>query len=140
MDVKDYLRDISKRGYEIQKMKESLVKLKSMASGGASPKMDGLPHGSRATGSSLENFVCKAIDLEKQIQEKESELEKDKHTICEVLDTLSGSEPKRLICMRYFEHCSWKQISETLGCSLGWVYRIHGEVLDQLRLKMKVVA
>ena len=140
MDIKDYLRTFSSRDYEIQKMKEYLVLLKGKAVNGACPKLDGMPRGSRTIKSSMEGYVCKALDLENQIQEKEAELEKDKRVITDVLQTLVVSDYKAVIIMRYFQHYSWKQIAQNMGCSLCWVYRLHGEALEQLRLRLEVVA
>ena len=140
MDIKDYLKSIAKRDCEIQRMKEHLVFLKAMAVDGSSPKMDGIPHGSGMAASRVENYVCKAIDLEKDIKTREEEFEKDKRVINEVLETLPTSEHKTVISMRYFEHCSWKQIAEKMNYSQGWVFRVHGEALDQLRLRLEVVA
>lgn len=140
MDIKDYLRTFSSRDYEIQKMKEYLVLLKGRAVNGASPKLDGMPRSNRTVKSSMEGYVCKALDLESQIREKEAELEKDKRVITDVLQTLVVSDYKTVIVMRYFQHYSWRQIAQNMGYSLGWVYRIHGEALDQLRLRLEVVA
>lgn len=140
MDIKEYLRTFSRRDYEIQKMKEHLILLKAMAVDGSSAKVDGILHAKGRVGSRVENFVCKAIDLETQIRDKEDQLKKDEQLIREVLNTLSFSEQKTVVSMRYFQHYSWKQIALELGYSLGWVYKIHGEALDQLRLRLEVVA
>ena len=140
MDIKEYLKSIAKKEHEIEIMQDKADYLRSMASGGSSPRMDDSPRVPKNTGSSMENFVCKAIDLENEIRERQDALEKNKRVILSVLETFSDSELKKLILLRYFEHLGWDDVAEMMHRSSSWVFKAHGEALSQLRRKLEVVA
>lgn len=140
MDIKDYLKTISKREHEIECMKGHLEVLRSMAEGGSSPQMDDMPHSSGLIRSSMENFVCKAIDLEEKIREMEEELESNKMTIIDALESLPSREESEVILERYFRHLSWNEIASRMSLSMSSVFKLHGVALAGLRQRLEVVA
>lgn len=139
MDIKDYLKAISKREHEIESMKGQLSLLRSMAEGGSSPQMDDMPHSSGLIRSSMENFVCKAIDLEEKIREKEEELERDKSIILEAMATLPSKDEYDVIYERYFMHHPWDEIASRMRRSMSSVFKLHGDALSSLRQRLEVV-
>lgn len=140
MDIKEYLQSISKREYRLNAMKQRHELLLSMAANGSSPKMDDMPRGVKPMGSSMENLVCKAVDLEVQIRKEQEELDRNKCIILEAISSLPDPDLQTVVLLRYFSHCSWKDVAESMYRSLSWVYKAHGEALSQLRLKLEVVA
>ena len=140
MNVKEYLEGIARREYEIQTMQDRLDLLRSMAEGGSSPKMDDMPRGGKLTGSFMEKCLCKALDLEKEIQEKWDALEKDKLIIYNAAKTLSNDEYEALICLKYLDHRSWKDVAGILSRSVTWVYQTRDRAIAQLAQKLEVVA
>lgn len=140
MNIKEYLNSILKREYAIQSMRERLDVLKSMAEGGASPLIDDMPRGSKPSGSSMEKFICGAMDLENEINKKEEELEKEKELIYNAISKLSVPEYEEMIYYRYLRGYSWKKVAEFIGYSTGWVYKACDKALEELREKLEVVA
>ncbi len=140
MKIKEYLESFLEREFALQSMKERLDYLKSMAEGGASTRIDDKPRGSKPIGSSLENFICKAIDLEREIIEKEEELEKERDVIFNATEKMSTPEYGSIIFFRYLMGYSWKKVAESMGYSTGWVYQNRGRAMEELRSKLGVVA
>lgn len=140
MNIKEYLESILEREYALQSMKERLAFLKSMAEGGAAPRIDDKPRGPKPIGSSLENFICKAMDLEKEIIEKEEELEKEKHMIFLATRKMPSVEYGSIIIFRYLMGYSWKKVAECMEYSTGWVYQNRNRAMEELKSKLEVVA
>ena len=83
---------------------------------------------------SLQDTVCKIVDLENEINRSIDALVDLRREIMHVIDEVPSDECRMLLSMRYLGMKSWTEIAEAMCYSEKYVYEIHGKALKLVRL------
>jgi len=79
--------------------------------------------------------LCKAIDLDAEIQRDELLLQRKRLYLLDLIGTLEDIDMQSVIIKRYIERKSWNTIIDETFFSRSWVYRLHQNGIDELDKK-----
>lgn len=130
VDIKEYLKEISRLKVLISQKQEVLRMLNSQA------EYKGNSYGENSGGSS---GTSDRMDLLMKICDREKELDKQLDTYTSMLteamayiDKLTNPLQIQVIYLRYLQSKSWAEISIETGRDLRQVFRLHGRALAEL--------
>ena len=132
MTAKEYLRQLSRMEAFIESKKERLAVLREIASSCGAPALTGMPKNPSPTTSKMADAVCKALDLEREIQQDEEKLRQKKVFLLDCIGQMENTEYQTVIIGRYFKGDSWAEIAEKMFYSQRWIYELHGRALVEL--------
>lgn len=132
MTTKEYLKSISQLESFIESKKQRAAALRCMASNISSPPLSDMPKAPVKSKSPMGDAVCKAVDLETEIQQDEFRLQQKKLFILDLIGTLSDPDTQTVLIKRYFEKKSWGTIIDETFFSRSWVYQLHQDGIDIL--------
>ena len=83
------------------------------------------------TQSPMADWVDKAIDLARDLENEVDSLRAERRLVCGIVDRMPNPRYKQVLELRYFspKPPRWEDIAETMGLDVRWVYRLHGEAL-----------
>lgn len=129
--TKDELRYIPELYGQIQRDKEQLRYLREKATS-VSSVMSGFEKVQTSPGNTSMVFTEAAIDLEREIGEKEVRLfELQTETDC-FIRTLTDPLQAKVIKLRYLKCMSWDQIAVLLGYTMRHIHRIESDAVNTL--------
>ena len=131
MKAKELFKDIPMLERQIAAKKERVIALKHMAEN-CSPNLSGMPHNPSKSVSPMADCLCKAIDLEQEIRSDIIRLEEKKVNLINLISTLSNTDFQIILLKRYFEHCSWNEISMTTHLSESRLFNLHRQAMAAL--------
>ena len=132
MEIKEYLKNISRVESHIEAKKQRIAILKDMAVSPTAPNVDGMPKNPNKWKSSMADAVTKYLELEDEIKADEISLEKKKVFIVELIGQLNNTEHQTVLIKRYFDKKSWSDIATDMFYTTRWIYKLHGSALEKL--------
>ena len=90
--------------------------------------LTGLPHRPSSATSAVENAVCSADILEREI----AELDLERKSLIAKIDLLEDADLSRLLTLRYVQESRWDDIMAELGYSESHIFRLHRQALIML--------
>ena len=136
MTAKEHFRHISRLEAVISTKKQRVDALKTLASSVGTSNSSGMPKNPSRSLSPMADAVCKALDLEAEIQEDELRLQEKKVFLLELIGTIENCDCQTVLIKRYFEHLSWDDIACRMFYSTRWIYILHGRALEEMDKKL----
>ena len=131
MTVKEYLSQAYRIDQRINSKLDMLSSLNALATKVTSTLTD-MPHSSSRGTSSLEDTICKIVDLQKEINADIDTLVDMKRDIGNTINTLESPELRMILEKRYISNKAWPTIAVELGYNLRHLYRLHDIALSKL--------
>lgn len=134
MTVKDFLKGVQRYNVLISRKKAQLEKLRALVEyGGAGmgddPRVPSDP--SRSRTDSLVRLASLSEELDSTIRE----MTDCRRKAMAMIDSLPDPHAVEILYMRYLDGSSWKDISDSMHMSLQWIFRLHGQAIDQLQAR-----
>ena len=132
MTKKEYLsqafelnKDIKRKEIRIDALKSSLG---VVATSYDDTRVKSLPH------SPFESRLVMVVDLEEELKKDKEELEKLKMQIWRSIHSIGSDKVETVMELRYIAFENWPEIAEELGYSLSYVFTLHREGLESIRV------
>lgn len=135
MTTKEYLNSISRLETFIVAKRQRAEAFRCVASNISSSPITDMPKNPSKSLSPMADAVCKALDLEAEIQQDEIRLQSKRLFLLELIGTLPNPDIQNILIKRYFEKKSWETIIDETFFSRSWVYRLHQSGIDELDTK-----
>ena len=130
MTAKEYLSQAMHLDKAIDKKLEYMERLKAQATK-ATATISDMPGASSRDVTAREVVIAKLIDLEDEINQDIDQLVDLKRKIVKQIDRLEEVKCRELLMDRYILAYSWEQIAREMGCTVRYVYKLHGRALDE---------
>ena len=134
MNAKEYLTQAYRIDRRINSKLEQIASLRGLATKATSTLSD-MPHNHNRSARSMENIICKMVDLENEINTDIDNLVDLKGEIVSLIKRMQNPEYQTLLELRYLCLNSWEQVAVDMGYSLQHIYRIHDKALKCIDLK-----
>ena len=131
MTVKEFLNQAYRLDQRIQSKIEQLDSLNALATK-ASSTLSHMPKNPNKATSTMENTICKIIDLQHEINEDIDRLVDLKTEIVATIKSVENKEHQTLLEKRYLCFETWEQIAVDMHYSLRWIHILHGKALNDL--------
>ena len=131
MNAKEYLSQVMHIDQRINSKLEQVVKLRESATK-ATATLSDMPRSDSQSMQTMENTICKIVDLEREINADIDALVDLKAQARRVISQLKNPDQQLFLELRYLCYRPWTDIMEELGISETSVYRIHGEALKNI--------
>lgn len=131
MDVKQYLSQAHYLDLTIDSKLEQLSKLNCLATK-ATATLSDMPHSPNRGSSSLEDTICKIVDLQDEINRDIDSLVDLKRSIINLINNLDSSEHRVMLEKRYLSFLTWEQIAVSMNYSRAHVFRVHDEAIEKI--------
>ena len=136
MNAKEYLSQVMHIDQRINSKLEQVVKLRESATKTTATLSD-MPRPDAHSMQTMENTICKIVDLERKINADIDALVDLKAQARRVISQLKDPDQQLVLELRYLCYRPWTDIMEELGISETSVYRIHGEALKNIIVPQK---
>lgn len=133
MTAKEYLSQGRYLDARINEKLHQVEQLRLIATK-ATGNLSGMPRPESPNVHSLQDTVCKIVDLENEINRSIDALVDLRREIMHVIDEVPSDECRMLLSMRYLGMKSWTEIAEAMCYSEKYVYETHGKALKLVRL------
>lgn len=130
MDVKKFLKDLSKIQVLIKSKTELIKLLNSKA------EYKGISYGEDTSGSGTSDhmdLIMEVLDKEKELKEAIDNYSKMLTDAMEIIDKLENPRYIQVLYKRYLQNKRWENIAVELDRDLRQIYRMHGEALVELQ-------
>ncbi|MDT2812652.1 hypothetical protein P7H33_06800 [Vagococcus lutrae] len=131
MTVKEFLNQAYRLDQRIQSKIEQLDSLNALATK-ASSTLSHMPKNPNKATSTMENTICKIIDLQHEINEDIDRLVDLKTEIVAAIKSVENREYQTLLEKRYLCFETWEQIAVDMHYGLRWIHILHGKALNDL--------
>ena len=84
--------------------------------------------------SLVENAALKVVELEEEIASDILELVRVMKEIASTINRVASMECRTILEMRYLSFMEWDEIISRMGYSRSYVFRLHGEALNAIRI------
>ncbi len=128
------LRSIPRLHKQIERDKEQLRYLREKATAIKSAlDIDG-ERVQTSPENNANKYIEAAVDLDKEIQAKSTELTELQRRAKEFIDTVQDSFANKILKHRYLKCRGWEEIADLLGYDARYLQRIESEATYQLRV------
>ncbi|HAS04384.1 MAG TPA: hypothetical protein DCR71_01280 [Dehalococcoidia bacterium] len=134
MTAKEYLSQAYRIDRRINSKLEQVASLRELATKVTTTLSD-LPHNPSHQTCSMENIICKIVDLENEINNDIDNLLDLKSDIMTAVKRIENPKLRMLLELRYLCFNSWEQIAVDMGYSMQHIYRIHDQALKSIVFK-----
>ena len=131
LTAKEYLSQAYRIDQRINSKIEQVRSLRDLAEK-ATATLSDMPRNPSPNHHRMEDFLCKALDLESEINADLCRLIDTKREIVTVVKCVENRELQTLLEMRYLCYKTWEGIAVEMHFDLRWVYRLHGRALDEV--------
>ncbi len=131
LTAKEYLSQAYRIDQRINSKIEQVRSLRDLAEK-ATATLSDMPRNPSPNHHRMEDFLCKALDLENEINADLCRLIDTKREIVTVVKCVENRELQTLLEMRYLCYKTWEEIAVEMHFDLRWVYRLHGRALDEV--------
>lgn len=131
MTAKECLRQLRYKNARINAMIERRQRYRELATRSTSV-LRGEFSGGRRMNSSCEEYVCKIVDLEREIDQRIDEYVDLTRQIEANIDSLADQRYRELLRWRYINEWSWEKIAQSMHYDRVTVWRLHGKALAEL--------
>ena len=138
MTAKEYLSQVLYIDQRINCKLEQVMRLRENAIK-ATATLSDMPHSDSPNLKSMENTICKIVDLEREINRDIDQLVDLKAEAREALAQMPNPDESLSLELRYFSRKTWEKIAEETGYSVRHVTRLHGRGLQHFRIPDKGV-
>lgn len=139
MTAKEYLEQIGKLEYKIQRMKERSEYYDAM-----SYTIPGPSYGERIGSNPNRNleapfikWLMKKDEIDREIEKKEAELNNLKAEVFLQIESWENEDYKNIIIFRYLKRMNWSEIAKASYCSIATIYRWHEAALELIVVPQK---
>ncbi len=131
MTAKEYLSQARYLDGRINSKIQQVSVLNALATKCTSTLSD-MPKSATPNHSSLEETICKIIDLENEINRDIDRLVDLKREITSVINGVSNTEYQMILEKRYLCLESWEQIAAAMGYEYRYVHKLHNRALREI--------
>lgn len=131
MNTKDFLSQGYRLDQRINSKLDMLDSLNSLATK-ATSVLTGMPHSPNRNTSSLDDTICKIIDLQAEINEDIDNLIKIKRDISAAVAAVENPELRMILEKRYISNKTWSAIAVELNYNLRHLYRLHDTAISKV--------
>lgn len=136
MKAKEYLGKAYRLDQRINSKLDQVASLNELATKATSTLSD-MPKNPNKAISTMENTICKIIDLQDEINKDIDRLVDLKTEIVTTIKNIENKEYQTLLEKRYLCFDTWEQIAVDMNYSIRWVHNIHGKALKELSKVIK---
>ncbi len=136
MTAKEYLGKAYRLDQRINSKLDQVASLNELATKATSTLSD-MPKNPNKASSTMENTICKIIDLQDEINKDIDRLVDLKTEIVTTIKNIENKEYQTLLEKRYLCFDTWEQIAVDMNYSIRWVHNIHGKALKELSKVIK---
>lgn len=134
MTIKEYLSQLYYLDKMIDAKLEQQQHLKTLAT-----KVTPVLVQDKTFGGSLENktenYICKWVDLENEINADIDRLVNLKQEIESVIDKVKDPKCKLLLTLRYLNFKKWEEIADIMNFKdVRWIYKLHKKSLEFMKV------
>jgi hypothetical protein len=134
MDAKEYLSQAYRIDQRINSKLEQVMSLRNLL-GKATGTLTGAPRAATPNPHSMEDTICKMVDLENEINADIDALVDLKKEIMLRIKGVDNPEYQTLLELRYLCFKRWEEIVIAMGYSLRRLYELHNLALEEISLK-----
>jgi DNA-directed RNA polymerase specialized sigma subunit len=131
MNAKEYLGQAYRIDQRINSKLEQISSYRDLTNKVTSIISD-MPHSSTRDISSMENVICKIIDLENEVNDDIDYLVELKRSMVSMIKQIKNPEYQTLLELRYLCYHSWEKIAVEMDYSLQHVFRLHNNALKDI--------
>lgn len=131
MTAKEYLSQARHLDQRIEARIEERRRLQEQVTAARSPQLTGMPRGGKHDWT---DAVDRVVDLTASIDAEIRELCRLKREIGETIDRVEDARYRTLLELRYRSFYSWEQIAEAMHYDVRWIYLLHGEALQRVKV------
>jgi len=133
MTAKEYLGQAYRIDQRINSKLEQIMTLRELALKATSTLTD-MPHSPTRNTSSMQNIICKIVDLADDINKDIDMLVDLKCEIVYALKKIQHTEYQTLLELRYLCFKTWEQIAVDMGYSSKHVFYLHDKAVALLQI------
>ena len=134
MDAKEYLSQAYRIDQRINSKLEQVMSLRALL-GKATGTLSGTPKAATPNLHSMEDTICKMVDMENEINADIDTLVDLKTEIMTCIKQVGNPEYQTLLELRYLCFKNWEDISTEMDYSLRRLYELHNLALEQIFFK-----
>ena len=131
MTAKEYLRQLSRKDARINALIERQRRCRELAERRTAVYRD-TPGGGRRCSSSVEEYVVKIIDLEREIDRRIDEYVDLTREIETAIDRIDDDRYRDILRFRYINGWSWERIAREMHYDRRQITRLHGLALLEI--------
>jgi len=131
MTPKEYLNQIKRLYREIIALIDEVSQYEAMTTK-VTPVLEKLNVQSSQE-NTREDAMIKYIDKATELKDLLQEYFEKRSEIFHDTMQLKNADHITLLHMRYFEFKSWEDVADDMGYSIRWVYKTHGDALEELK-------
>ena len=131
MAAKEYLSQAYRLDKRIDSKLEQLSDLRDMTTK-ATAVMNDTPVSHTRNVHSLQDIICKIIDMEHELDRDIDALVDLKRDMTRLIKAVQNPQYQLILEMRYLTYKSWREIAETLELDDRYVYKLHGLALREI--------
>jgi len=134
MNAKEYLSQAYRIDQRINSKLEQVMSLRALL-GKATGTLTGAPKAATPNPHSMEDTICKMVDMENEINDDIDTLVDLKAEIMACIKQVGNPEYQTLLELRYLCFKNWEDISTEMDYSLRRLYELHNLALEQIFFK-----
>ncbi len=131
MTAKDFLSQAYRLDQRIKSKIEQLDSLNALATR-ASVTLSDMPKNPNRSTSTMEDTICKIIDLQEEINKEVDRLVDLKVEIVNIIKAVPNPEHQMLLELRYLCFKTWEQIAVDMNYGVRNIYNLHGAALKDI--------
>ena len=131
MTAKEYLTQAYRIDRRINSKLEQIASLRGLATKATSTLSD-MPHSPGRNARSMENIICKMVELENEINADIDYLLDLKSDIVTAIKRIEDPKSRMLLELRYLCFQSWEQIAVDMGYNTKYIFRLHDKALEKV--------
>ena len=129
MNAKEYLSQAYRIDQRINSKLEQVMSLRTLL-GKATGTLSGTPKAATPNPHSMEDTICKMVDMENEINADIDMLVDLKTEIMKCIKQIGNPEYQTLLELRYLCFKRWEDVAAELGYDLRYVYKLHDQALE----------
>lgn len=135
-EKKEYLLQYGKACRRIKNLKEQLVSLLEVEQSAKIQQLSDMPKGS-SRGKDLSDLMVRIEKLREKINNEIIRSVKIRTIIEEAIFEIEDADQMEVLRLRYIELLQFKEIIDRMKYSEAQVYKIHGNALTNIKLRVK---
>jgi len=136
MNAKEYLSQAYRIDQRINSKLEQVMSLRALL-GKATGTLTGAPKAVTPNPHSMEDAICKMVDMENEINDDIDMLVDLKAEIMSCIKRVENAEYQTLLEMRYLCFKRWEEIAIELNYSMQYAFRMHDRALTETEIILK---
>ena len=129
MNAKEYLSQAYRIDQRINSKLEQVMSLRALL-GKATGTLTGAPKAATPNPHSMEDTICKMVDMENEINADIDALVDLKTEIMTCIKQIGNPEYQTLLELRYLCFKRWEDVAAELGYDLRYVYKLHDQAIE----------